>query len=171
MTEALQKSSNADVTQPVGARDLAATEAVRDIMRPVVVTLRPEADLETAGSMLVNLGLDAAPVVDLQGRPLGQLALRDIVREVVESAEWQPTRMRVKQLMSRNLTLVPMEVTVAQAAAGLAGAATSTAVVVSRTGRLVGMLHASDVLAWLASRAGYAARAAHHMLQLSVGVR
>ena len=142
---------------------------VREVMRPVVVTLKPDADLETAGSLMVHCHLDVLPVVDDGGRPIGQLALHDLIREAVESATWKPM-MRVARVMSRDLALVPADASVIQAAAGLAAAATNTAVVVARDGKLVGVLRAADILTWLAARNGYARPFDRDLLQLSVGV-
>ena len=143
---------------------------VCEIMRPIVVSLREDADLETAGSLLLSCQLDAAAVLDAAGRPVGELALRDLVREVVESAEWHPTSMRVADIMRRHLELIPESASIAQAAAGLTSAGCGMAVVVSKHGKLIGTLHDADILKWLAAREGYRP-APTSLTQLAVAVR
>ncbi len=51
-----------------------------DVMKRQVVTIAEEASLYDAAQMLLQQGFNALPVTDLQGRLVGMVGLRDILR-------------------------------------------------------------------------------------------
>jgi CBS domain-containing protein len=59
---------------------------VRDVMSKPVITVRPEASLEVAASLMSTHGVSGLPVVDRRPRLVGVLSQKDIVRVLHERA-------------------------------------------------------------------------------------
>ncbi len=59
---------------------------VRDVMSRPVITVRPEASLEAAASLMSTHGVSGLPVVDRRPRLVGVLSQKDIVRVLHERA-------------------------------------------------------------------------------------
>ncbi|MFZ0829769.1 MAG: CBS domain-containing protein [Thermoplasmata archaeon] len=59
---------------------------VRDVMSRPVITVRPEATLEVAASLMSTHGVSGLPVVDRRPRLVGVLSQKDIVRVLHERA-------------------------------------------------------------------------------------
>lgn len=59
---------------------------VRDVMSRPVITVRPEASLEVAASMMSTHGVSGLPVVDRRPRLVGVLSQKDVVRVLHERA-------------------------------------------------------------------------------------
>ena len=59
---------------------------VRDVMSRPVITVRPEATLEVAASLMSTHGVSGLPVVDRRPRLVGVLSQKDIVRVLHEKA-------------------------------------------------------------------------------------
>ncbi|MCI4352774.1 MAG: CBS domain-containing protein [Thermoplasmata archaeon] len=59
---------------------------VRDVMSQPVITVRPEATLEVAASLMSTHGVSGLPVVDRRPRLVGVLSQKDIVRVLHERA-------------------------------------------------------------------------------------
>jgi len=59
---------------------------VRDVMSRPVITVRPEASLEVAASLMSTHGVSGLPVVDRRPRLVGVLSQKDIVRVLHERA-------------------------------------------------------------------------------------
>jgi CBS domain-containing protein len=73
------------------------------------ITCRPEDTIETAASLLHTNKIGALPVRDAEGRLVGMLSERDVVRGVAESGS-RVMDLRVRDLMTRSLeTCAPGE--------------------------------------------------------------
>ncbi|HLY76409.1 MAG TPA: CBS domain-containing protein [Thermoplasmata archaeon] len=59
---------------------------VRDVMSRPVITVRPEASLEAAASLMSTHGVSGLPVIDRRPRLVGVLSQKDIVRVLHERA-------------------------------------------------------------------------------------
>jgi CBS domain-containing protein len=59
---------------------------VRDVMSRPVITVRPEASLEVAASLMSTHGVSGLPVVDRRPRLVGVLSQKDVVRVLHERA-------------------------------------------------------------------------------------
>jgi CBS domain-containing protein len=59
---------------------------VRDVMSKPVISVRPEASLEVAASLMSTHGVSGLPVVDRRPRLVGVLSQKDIVRVLHERA-------------------------------------------------------------------------------------
>jgi CBS domain-containing protein len=59
---------------------------VRDVMSRPVITVRPEASLEAAASLMSTHGVSGLPVVDRRPRLVGVLSQKDVVRVLHERA-------------------------------------------------------------------------------------
>lgn len=54
-------------------------KTARDIMTTDVITLRPDTDIQQAARILLDNGINGAPVVDEEGRVIGILCQSDLV--------------------------------------------------------------------------------------------
>jgi CBS domain-containing protein len=59
---------------------------VRDVMSRPVITVRPEASLEVAASLMSTHGVSGLPVIDRRPRLVGVLSQKDVVRVLHERA-------------------------------------------------------------------------------------
>lgn len=77
---------------------------IRDLLRgkgTAVVTIRPEATIHDAMTMLVNHRIGSLVVTDEQGRIIGIITERDILRECAARSE-QVKNTRVQEVMTTN---------------------------------------------------------------------
>lgn len=77
---------------------------IRDLLRgkgTAVVTIRPEATIHDAMTMLVNHHIGSLVVTDEQGRIIGIITERDILRECAARSE-QVKNTRVQEVMTTN---------------------------------------------------------------------
>lgn len=77
---------------------------IRDLLRgkgTAVVTIRPEATIHNAMTMLVNHRIGSLVVTDEQGRIIGIITERDILRECAARSE-QVKNTRVQEVMTTN---------------------------------------------------------------------
>jgi CBS-domain-containing membrane protein len=115
---------------------------VGDYMNPQLVYMRTGSRPGLARQQILDFGITAVPVLDEDDRPVGLLALRDLL---------DPHR-REAGLTSAAL-LVERDETIAAAARKLADASVHHLVVVDGQGRAVGMLSSLDVIRGLAGLA------------------
>lgn len=132
--------------------------AVCDLMTRNVVSVRPELCLESATALLIESGLEALPVVDAASRLLGFVSESALLREAKQP--WDASRAKgerrtVGDLMTPCTLSLPESASITRAAALLAFERQCRLAVVSRTGKVVGVLSASDVLYWLARADGH----------------
>jgi CBS domain-containing protein len=137
-------------------RSLADRTPVTTVMTRNVVALRADLPLERARVLFLERGLGGAPVVDGEGRPLGVLSKTDLLRGIDPGAV-------VADAMSRNVLTVPESAPVSETAALLSFEGVHRAPVLSRDGRVVGVVTILDILRWLSQQDGYLLPAGHSL--------
>jgi CBS domain-containing protein len=156
-------------TNPI---DAARTVLVRDIMTPEPVTIDPDTGIEQVIELFLGRGFGHVPVVDDTGRPIGMLSKTDVVRDahlrgdtqveqtpgtkargikyIPEGAHVHEVGDRARDLMTPIALWVPETASVAEAARVLATGQVHAVVVTGSEGRVVGIVSALDVAAWVA---------------------
>jgi CBS domain-containing protein len=113
-------------------------------LKRVVITCRPEDTVETAATLLVTNQIGAMPVRDANGRIVGMLSERDIMRGFSQQGT-QIDRLLVGDLMARKLiTCTPDDAVVA--ARKVMKINRVRHLLVMQDDHLVGLLSISDVL-------------------------
>ncbi len=158
-----------------------ADPPVSSVMTSHVVCVSPELSLDALTLMMLERGISGAPVVDEKGKPLGVVSKTDLLRRqgsALEAAEVDagPVKAGGYELdlgAGLHLTrlaeeivediMMPMAFTIAetapisQAAALMAHEGVHRLVVIgARSGAVVGILSAIDLLRWMARQHGYA---------------
>jgi len=152
-------------------REVAAVTPVHAIMSTRAACIRADASTETAARLLVDNDLHALPVVDADGRLIGIVGRSDLLRDrtfegdcsVATAPATVGRGFHVEAAASRTVS----EVMTAEVHSLPEGAPTSLAVglmafsrvlhvpVVSDEGKVVGIVGAAEVLAWVARALGY----------------
>jgi CBS-domain-containing membrane protein len=131
----------------------------RDIMQRTVVTVGPEDTLTDAARVLLDHGINAAPVLDAAGVVIGVVGIKDVLRAphpsgsstrmvrhtpIAERAAALP-RTLVRAVMARGLVSVAPDTPVADVAATLANQGRHP-ILVLEDGRLLGVIGRADVV-------------------------
>ncbi|MEC7521255.1 MAG: CBS domain-containing protein [Myxococcota bacterium] len=111
---------------------------VDEIMNPELFVLRPQDTVGTAMLGILSLGVTAAPVVDVERRPLGVVSLRDLV-----SATGGPT---VGDRMSRPAITIQRGAEIRDAGREIAEYDVHRLIAVDEAGRAVGVVSSLDVV-------------------------
>lgn len=153
---------------------------VSAIMTSDVVAVRPDVSLEGVANLLLERGIGGVPVVDDQGRPVGVVTKTDLVGERALAGDTEEVlgpgqqvsrghyRVEVKpgvhaETLARGtvadaMTHAPMTLSedapIAEAAALLATRGVHRAPVLSRDGRVAGIVTSTDVVRWVALQGG-----------------
>lgn len=142
------------------------------IMTRHVVCVRPEIAIETVAQIMLDEGIGSVPVVDRADRLIGIVTKTDILRAGWEGAAWELTddgdeprasgfhteplpRAVVGEVMTPFVFTLPTDAPIARAAALMAHEGIHRLAVVSHDGTVVGVVTSSDVIRWVAQRAGY----------------
>jgi CBS-domain-containing membrane protein len=162
---------------------------VDEVMTRAAPSVSVELSVETAAWLLLDRGLDGAPVVDLHERLVGYVSASDLLRERCDSGQTEenvPLRARangsrpmdpgfssteiarstVGEIMSP-ITLAVRASSPLIVAAALMGFEEAQALPVTRNGRLVGVVTALDILRWLSRKAGYTGAAREQLARLA----
>lgn len=129
---------------------------VRDLMTESPRTTSPETPLRDAAREMLNLGVSALPVVDADGRLLGLLSERELMRHLMSTAllsgssgRFTPPgaqgRRTVRDVMTRQVLCVAPEQSVAEVASLMTNKDVERVPVV-REGQLVGFLTRGDIV-------------------------
>jgi CBS domain-containing protein len=144
---------------------LAAEHAhVSDIMTRGAITVRAELSLERLRELFVERDLSRAPVVDERGHLLGMISKTDLVidqhqrgdLEVDQRGAGEPGNHvhaidnTVRDIMTPVAFTIHATTSVADAARRILRDHLHAVPVVGHSGQLLGMLSASDVVAWVA---------------------
>jgi CBS domain-containing protein len=153
---------------------------VSAVMTTDVFAVRPDVSLEALMGLFLERGFGGVPVVDEEGRPVGVVSKTDLLEQRFVAGDtgeatargWQASRGHyrvqlgpgvhaeqlaresVAEAMTRAALTVPENAPVAQAAALMAARGIHRVLVVSADGRLSGIVTSSDVMRWIAERAG-----------------
>ena len=136
--------------------DLAEQLTVRDLMTDRPRTTGPDVPLRTAAQEMIRSGLGALPVVDEEGRLIGMLSERELVRHLLTTQVLADPMLRhhaplgggqrtVREVMTRQVLCVAPEQSIAEVASLMSNKDVERVPVV-REGRLVGYLTRGDIV-------------------------
>jgi CBS domain-containing membrane protein len=146
----------------------AAQTPIATVMRTHTSWVTTQQSVRELLALFVDKGISAVPVVDDDCRPIGFVSKTDVVRHLhTPSPEehnvslqpwWDAARMaqiQVGDIMTPAVYSLTPTTSVADATAVMAFEGMHHLPVVEESGKLVGMISALDVLAWMARGAGY----------------
>ena len=116
---------------------------VRQLMSPTVVTITPEESAALAARLLTRHNLGSLPVCTYEGELVGIVTDRDIVTRCI-AADQDPHRVSVRDIMTRELTVVAPGEDAKQAAKRMARAQIRRLPVVE-DGKVRGMVSLGDL--------------------------
>lgn len=116
---------------------------VADVMSQRPVTVRSDASLKDAISLMVEKRVGTLYVVDADNVPLGVFTERDLLRDVV-SSERISREIEIGEMMSRNVISIPPETSVQEAARIMISKKGRLAV--TKGGAVVGVVTTSDLV-------------------------
>lgn len=136
--------------------DLAEQLTVRDLMTDRPRTTGPDVPLRTAAQEMIRSGLGALPVVDDEGRLVGMLSERELVRHLLTTQVLSDPMSRhhspsgggqktVREVMTRQVLCVAPEQSIAEVASLMSNKDVERVPVI-REGRLVGYLTRGDIV-------------------------
>jgi CBS domain-containing protein len=145
---------------------------VGSIMTHEVICVRPDVSVDELVLLLVEHGISGVPVVDEAGRPIGVASRADVLWESYDETESRSEETRansfteeieshprphvtVGEIMTSTALSLPESATLSQAAAVMVEQGVHRLPIVDETGVVVGIVSASDLLAWFARSAGY----------------
>ena len=157
--EALLEAPSADALasfKPFADYSLPEELTVRDLMTESPKTTTPDQAIRDAAREMLVAGLSALPVVDGEGRLLGLLSERELMRHLMNTAlltgsssrltpPGAPGRRTVRDVMTRQVLCVAPEQSVAEVASLMTNKDVERVPVV-RDGRLVGYLTRGDIV-------------------------
>jgi CBS domain-containing protein/mannitol/fructose-specific phosphotransferase system IIA component (Ntr-type) len=137
------------------------TLTVADIMVPEVVTVSPDDSLKTVANLMFKYSFDGIPVIDPEGRLLGDVSGKELLKSalpnyeklIVNRPELEPfenllrqeDNLRVKDVMRREVVTIAETSMVVEAAAMMLSKNIDR-IMVTRGDRLVGIISASDII-------------------------
>ncbi|MEN6408468.1 MAG: DUF190 domain-containing protein [Anaerolineaceae bacterium] len=129
-------------------------QTVENVMTQPVVTVMESESLGTATLRMVKRGLKRLPVVDENGVLVGMLSRLDVLRQVAQvqqkarpEAPHFPHGQTVREIMTTQIPMVNQDENLASIIEQFAQNDTHRLVVVDETGKAVGLLSDSDVVA------------------------
>ena len=149
------------VTERLDAATLAAQLAeirragrtARDVMSSPVLTIRDDAALAHAVSLMVERQVKRLPVVDSRARLVGMLSRLDVLKTVAEAQPGTPAPapaglgQTVGEVMRAEVPAVPLEAELGDIAAQMVQAGLKRVIVVDAAGRAVGSITDGDLVA------------------------
>ena len=118
---------------------------IKEYMREVLVTFRPETDVLLAVHQLLEKGVSGAPVTDRLGNIVGFLSEKDVMGIALDAGYYEDSAGTVERLMSKKVVTVDAEDSIVAAARIFRDSSMKT-LPVMLNGRLAGMLTRRDVL-------------------------
>jgi CBS domain-containing protein len=129
---------------------------VGEICSKPAVTVSPDTTVQEAAHRMRSRKVGAVVVVNSSGTPVGVLTDRDITVHVVAQGT-DPAAVRVGMLIKRKPTVIREDAGVLDATKLLSRRGIRRLPVVSKTGKLVGMISLDDLLMLLGSELGHIA--------------
>jgi CBS domain-containing protein len=122
-------------------------------MSQPVVAMTADMTVAAAREALTSHGIHGAPVVDDDDRPVGMVSLGDLYR----ATERDPAanHRRLSEVMVCFAFTLPARASLGQVAALMAYEGVHRIVITDDFGRVVGIVSALDVAAWVGQQAGY----------------
>lgn len=115
---------------------------VGDLVKRPPITVRPEASVREAVSIMHRENIGSVVVTDLEGRVLGIFTERDLVRVVAEGI---PLETRIAEVMTRNPVVVREDEPISKAVTIMAERRIRHLPVVGSAGILRGIVSARDI--------------------------
>jgi CBS domain-containing protein len=129
---------------------------VGEVCSKPAVTVSPDTTVQEAAHRMRSRKVGAVVVVNRSGAPVGVLTDRDITVHVVARGT-DPAAVRVGALIKRKPTVIPENAGILDATKLLSRRGIRRLPVVSKTGKLVGMISLDDLLMLLGSELGHIA--------------
>ncbi len=111
---------------------------VKDYMTRDVITVKPETTVREVIDLIETTGHDGFPVLDEEGRVVGYISSRDLLRK--------PATMRVEEIMSKQLYVAREYMDLRDAARVMFRTGHSKLPVVDEKGKLLGIITNADVI-------------------------
>lgn len=122
-----------------------ASLLIKEYMREVRVTFRPDTDVLMAVHQLLEQDVSGAPVIDRLGNIIGFLSEKDVMGIALDASYYEDSAGTVERLMSRTVVTIDAEDSIVAAARIFRDSSMKT-LPVMLNGRLAGMLSRRDVL-------------------------
>lgn len=139
-----------------------------DLKGRTFACVKRETPWDTLERLFLDEGMDAVPVIDDQGKPVGMITKNDLLRasrdgndEVTASELPHATHVDTRpdliagQIMAPIAQVLPEDAPLSLAIALLAMEDTSEVPIVSSSGKVTGLFTTRDALRWLAGEMGY----------------
>jgi CBS domain-containing protein len=122
--------------------------SVNDVMKTNVATLTPGTTLQETRGRMAELGIRHMPVLDHDGRLVGLLSLKDLLRalEPAMTAQGLRTTLAVGDVMTRDLVVASPETPAVMAVEAMITRKIGSVLVVDAAGKLAGMVTKTDFL-------------------------
>ncbi len=127
-----------------------ADASVTELMVRDVACISPRATAAEAAETLLELGINGAPILDTQSRPIGVVTRGDLLRELARGGG----ATRVQDCMMCMVFAVPVHASIGRAAALMAYEGVRRVLVVDEHGRLCGVVSAVDIARWVGEHCG-----------------
>lgn len=119
---------------------------VSEVMSTPLITVTPDKNVKEAASLMAENGIGSLVVVDEKGSLIGIVTVTDIIREVVAKG-LLPEKVRVSDIMTRNIYYVMADDTIRRAAEIMAEKGIGHLPVIDpNTYKVVGMVSKTDIL-------------------------
>jgi len=120
---------------------------VKDAMNKDVKTIGENDNVRNAAERMVNNRIGSLVVLSQSGELLGLLTERDILRDVVARGE-SSDEIKVGEVMTKNIIVISPEATLEDAANVMTENRIKKLPVVDQEGHLIGIVTASDLIAY-----------------------
>lgn len=150
---------------PPAAQVLAADQTrIAEIMTRGAITVRADLSLEQLVELFLDQGISRAPVIDDHGRPIGVVSKTDLVIAQHERGDTEISQAGaggrdrhvhevggiVRDIMTPIVFTLPETSSIGEAARRMLADNVHAVPVMSAENQLVGVLSATDILAWVA---------------------
>jgi CBS domain-containing protein len=125
-------------------------ESIEKILIEDVVTVKAEATVRDAAALMIEKRITCLPVSIGLGA-IGMITEKDILGKVV-TVGLDSKKIRVKEIMSTPLVIVPRDTSIGEAARKMLESNVRRLVVSDSTGRLVGLVTMTDIIRWIAKQ-------------------
>lgn len=118
-------------------------------------TVTGDASVSAAAALMVEKRISCLPISMGQGA-IGMITEKDIIAKVVAEGK-DPRKVRVKEIMSTPLLLIPADAKIRDAAEKMLRNNVRRLIVTDSGGRLAGLVTMTDIVKWVAGNEGNSA--------------